>query len=128
MTQSQFQEIVKMVRSLHLDFEDGINDEQAFDMANFIIDDNPGLKEFINENVGASDAVGWLMCEMQEDKTMDAKGLYNFIMLCLKDDDGISEEAYQQLIEHLIEINQPEIVIEINSRSRTANGRRYIND
>tara|TARA_B100000214_G_scaffold218687_1_gene158991 strand:+ start:672 stop:866 length:195 start_codon:yes stop_codon:yes gene_type:complete len=64
MTQSQFQEIVKMVRSLHLDFEDGINDEQAFDMANFIIDDNPGLKEFINENVGASDAVGWLMCEM----------------------------------------------------------------
>ncbi len=59
---------------------------------------------------------------------MDAKGLYNFIMLCLKDDDGISEEAYQQLIEHLIEINQPEIVIEINSISRTANGRRYIND
>ena len=59
---------------------------------------------------------------------MDAKGLYNFIMLCLKDDDGISEEAYQQLIEYLIEINQPEIVIEINSKSRTANGRRYIND
>ena len=59
---------------------------------------------------------------------MDAKGLYNFIMLCLKDDDGISEEAYQQLIEYLIEINQPEIVIEINTQSRTANGRRYIND
>ena len=59
---------------------------------------------------------------------MDAKGHYNFIMLCLKDDDGISEEAYQQLIEYLIEINQPEIVIEINSKSRTANGRRYIND
>ena len=64
MTQSQFQEILRRVQTLHLDFEDGINDEQAFDMANFILDDNPGLKEFINENVGASDAVGWLMCEM----------------------------------------------------------------
>ena len=63
-----------------------------------------------------------------EDKTMDAKGLYNFIMLLLKDDDGISEEAYQSLIEHLIEINQPEIIIELNTQSRTANGRRYIND
>ena len=63
-----------------------------------------------------------------EDKKMDAKGLYNFIMLCLKDDDGISEEAYQQLIEHLLEINQPEIIIELNTKSRTANGRRYIND
>jgi hypothetical protein len=66
--------------------------------------------------------------EPGEDKTMDVQGLYNFIMLCLKDDDGISEEAYQQLIEYLIEINQPEIVIEINTQSRTANGRRYIND
>ena len=63
-----------------------------------------------------------------EDKTMDPKGLYNFIMLLLKDDDGISEEAYQSLIEHLIEINQPEIIIELNSNSKTANGRRYIND
>ena len=66
--------------------------------------------------------------KLGEDKTMDAKGLYNFIMLCLKDDDGISEEAYQQLIEHLIEINQPEIIIELNTKSKTANGRRYIND
>jgi dihydrodipicolinate synthase/N-acetylneuraminate lyase len=59
---------------------------------------------------------------------MDVQSLYNFIMLCLKDDDGISEEAYQSLIEHLISINQPEIIIEINSNSKTANGRRYIND
>ena len=59
---------------------------------------------------------------------MDPKGLYNFIMLCLKDDDGISEDAYDALIEHLIEINQPEIVIEINTQSKTINGRRYIND
>jgi dihydrodipicolinate synthase/N-acetylneuraminate lyase len=59
---------------------------------------------------------------------MDAKSLYNFIMLCLKDDDGISEEAYQSLIEHLLEINQPEIIIELNTKSRTSNGRRYINE
>jgi hypothetical protein len=64
----------------------------------------------------------------EQGKTMDAKGLYNFIMLCLKDDDGISEEAYNAIIEHLIEINQPEIVIEINTQSRAINGRRYINE
>jgi hypothetical protein len=68
------------------------------------------------------------MTHSREDKTMDAKGLYNFIMLCLKDDDGISEEAYNAIIEHLIEINQPEIVIEINTQSRAINGRRYINE
>jgi len=67
--------------------------------------------------------------ELGEDKTiMDAKGLYNFIMLCLKDEDGISEEAYDAIIKHLIEINEPNIVIEINSKSKSANGRRYIND
>ena len=64
MTQSQFQEILRRVQSLHTDFEEGVSDEQAYDMALFILDDNPGLKEFINENIGASDAVGWLMCEM----------------------------------------------------------------
>ena len=64
MTQSQFQEILKRVHTLHYDFEGGISDEQAFDIAQFILDDNPGLKEYINENIGASDEVGWLMCEM----------------------------------------------------------------
>ena len=64
MTHQQFQDILKVVQSLHLDFEDGIDDEQAYDMALIILNDNPGLKEFINKNVGASDAVGWLMCEM----------------------------------------------------------------
>ena len=59
---------------------------------------------------------------------MDAKSLYNFIMLCLKDEDGISEDAYDAIIEHLIEINEPNIVIEINSKSKSANVRRYIND
>jgi len=64
MTQSQFLKILKMVQSLHTDFEEGITDENAYDMALSIIADNPGLKEYINEYCGASDAVGWLMCEM----------------------------------------------------------------
>ena len=64
MSQSQFMKILKMVQSLHTDFEEAISDEQAYDMALFILDDNKGLKEYINENCGASDAVGWLMCEM----------------------------------------------------------------
>ena len=64
MTQQQFLDILKVVRTLHLDFEDGIDDEQAYDMAVSIIADNPGLKEYINQYVRASDAIGWLMCEM----------------------------------------------------------------
>ena len=64
MSRSQFLEILKRVQSLHTDFEEGISDEQACDMALFILDDNPGLKEYIQNNVGASDAVGWLMCEI----------------------------------------------------------------
>jgi hypothetical protein len=49
-------------------------------------------------------------------------------MLCLKDDDGISEEAYESLIEYLLSQNEQAIVIEINSKCKTANGRRYILD
>ena len=64
MTQQQFNEILGRVHTLHYDFEEGISDEQAYDIALFILDDNPGLKEYINEKIGASDAVGWLMCEM----------------------------------------------------------------
>ena len=64
MSRSQFNQILRRVQSLHLDFEEGISDEQAYDMALFILDDNPGLKEYINENIGASDEIGWLMCEM----------------------------------------------------------------
>ena len=64
MTQQQFNEILGRVHTLHHDFEEGISDEQAFDIAQFILDDNPGLKEYINENIGASDEVGWLMSEM----------------------------------------------------------------
>jgi len=59
---------------------------------------------------------------------MNSQSLYNFIMLCLKDEEGISEEAYDAIIEHLIAINEPDIVIDINSKCKSANGRRYIND
>ena len=64
MTQQQFNDILGRVHTLHYDFEDGISDEQAYDMALFILDDNPGLEEYINNNCGASDAVGWLMHEI----------------------------------------------------------------
>ena len=65
MSHKQFLDILEVVRTLHLDFEDEyIDDEQAFDMAVSIIADHPGLKEYINEVVGASDAIGWLMCEI----------------------------------------------------------------
>ena len=59
---------------------------------------------------------------------MNSQSLYQFIMLCLKDEEGISEEAYDAIIEHLISINEPDIVIDINSKCKSANGRRYIND
>ena len=64
MTKQQFNKVLKEVQSLHLDFDEGIPDEAAYDMALFILDDNPGLKEYIQNKIGASDAVGWLMCEM----------------------------------------------------------------
>ena len=64
MTHQQFQDILRVVQSLHLDFEDYISDEQAFDMAVNIISDNPGLKEYIKEHKGAIDAIGWLMGEI----------------------------------------------------------------
>ena len=59
---------------------------------------------------------------------MNTESLYNFIMLCLKDDDGISEEAYSSIIEYLLSQNEQAIVIEINSKCKTANRRRYIPD
>jgi hypothetical protein len=41
-----------------------MDDEAAFSTAEFILMDNPGLKEFIQKHVGAYDAQGWLMCEI----------------------------------------------------------------
>jgi len=62
MTKAQFNKIMKEVHAICLDGP--MNDEAAFNTAEFILMDNPGLKEFIQEYVGAYDAQGWLMCEI----------------------------------------------------------------
>ena len=64
MTHSKFTQILRRVQNIHLDMPDGIPDEAAFDIATDIIADNPSLKEYIQKRFGATDAVGWLMCEM----------------------------------------------------------------
>ena len=65
MTRSQFQEILRTVQTLRFDFQDGyVPEDASYEIAVDIIADNEGLKEYINENYGASDAVGWLMHEM----------------------------------------------------------------
>ena len=65
MTQQQFNEILRRVQSLRFDFQDGyVPEDASYEIAVDIIADNPGLKEYINENYGASDAVGFLMHEM----------------------------------------------------------------
>ena len=65
MTRSQFNDILRTVQSLRFDFQDGyVPEDASYEIAVDIIADNPGLKEYINENYGASDAVGWLMHEM----------------------------------------------------------------
>tara|TARA_B100000287_G_scaffold331987_1_gene316905 strand:+ start:455 stop:643 length:189 start_codon:yes stop_codon:yes gene_type:complete len=62
MTKSQFNKIMKEVRLIS---QDGpLDDEAAFDTAAWILMDNPGLKEYIQKHIRASDAVGWLMCEI----------------------------------------------------------------
>ena len=62
MTQSKFNAIMKSVLSIK---EDGpMDDEAAFNTAEFILMDNPGLKEYIQEVIGAWDAVGWLAGEI----------------------------------------------------------------
>ena len=62
MTKAQFNMIMKQVHRICLDGP--MDDEAAYDTAAFILMDNPGLKEYIQKNVGAYDAQGWLMCEI----------------------------------------------------------------
>ena len=59
MTKSQFNQIMREVRSIRLDGY--VPDEAAFDMARDILSEHKGLEEYINKYCGASDAVGWLM-------------------------------------------------------------------
>ena len=62
MTKEQFNKIMKEVQSICLDGP--MNDEAAYDTAAFILIDNPGLKEYIQNIVGAFDAQGWLADEI----------------------------------------------------------------
>ena len=62
MTKSQFNKIMKEVRNIK---EDGpMDDEAAYDTADFILMDNPGLKEYIQTVIGAFDYCGWLADEI----------------------------------------------------------------
>ena len=62
MTKSQFNKIMKEVHSIK---EDGpMDDEAAFDTAEFILMDNPGLKEYIQNTLHIGDAQGWLADEI----------------------------------------------------------------
>ena len=58
MSKQQFNDIMRRIHNLDTS---GMPDEQAFDMALFILDDNPDLEEYIQNKIGARDAVGWLM-------------------------------------------------------------------
>tara|TARA_B100000683_G_scaffold239955_1_gene246780 strand:- start:258 stop:446 length:189 start_codon:yes stop_codon:yes gene_type:complete len=62
MTKSQFNKIMKEVRSIRLNGP--VCDEAAFDMADTFLLFNPGLKEFIQKYIGAEDAQGWLANEI----------------------------------------------------------------
>mgnify|MGYP001421505689 CR=1 FL=1 len=62
MTKAKFAKIMKEVKLIS---QDGpMDDEAAYDTAAFILMDNPGLKEYIQKNVGAFDAQGWLADEI----------------------------------------------------------------
>ena len=62
MTKEKFTKIMDRVRSIS---QDGyMDDEAAFNTAEFVLMDNPGLKEYIQNTIGAYDAVGWLANEI----------------------------------------------------------------
>jgi len=61
MTKEQFNAIMKEVRSYS---EDGpLDDDAAYVAAEDILDDNPGLKEYIKKTYRCSDVIGWLANE-----------------------------------------------------------------
>jgi len=62
MTKSQFNKIMKEVHSVK---EDGpVDDEAAFDMAEFFLWRFPGLKAYIQNTLHIGDAKGWLADEI----------------------------------------------------------------
>jgi len=61
MTKEQFNAIMKEVRSYS---EDGpLDDDAAYVAAEDVLDDNPGLKEYIKKTYRCSDVIGWLANE-----------------------------------------------------------------
>ena len=62
MKKDQFEKIMKETRAIKEDVQ--MNDEMAFDTAEFILASNPGLKEYIQKVIGAWDAQGWLANEI----------------------------------------------------------------
>ena len=62
MTKQQFNKIMDEVRRAQADGP--FDDDAAYDIAEFILLDNPGLKEYIQRVVGARDAKGWLADEI----------------------------------------------------------------
>ena len=61
MTKQQFNAIMKEVRSYS---EDGpMDDDAAYVAAEDVLDDNPGLKEYIKKTYRVSDVIGWLADE-----------------------------------------------------------------
>ena len=61
MTKEQFNAIMKEVRSYS---EDGpMDDDAAYVAAEDVLDDNPGLKEYIKKTYRVSDVIGWLAYE-----------------------------------------------------------------
>ena len=63
MAKSKVDAILKDLSHVQAEVEaDGMvfDDSFAFEIAQNVIDDNPGLKEYIEQKIGASDYVGWL--------------------------------------------------------------------
>lgn len=61
MTKQQFNAIMAEVRTYS---EDGpLDDDAAYVAAEDILDENPGLKEYIKKTYRVSDAIGWLADE-----------------------------------------------------------------
>ena len=62
-TDAKFKKIMASLKGVATDFElDGMEftDEVAFDVADGVLADNPGLKEYIVVKIGARDYQGWL--------------------------------------------------------------------
>ena len=63
MTKLEFDKIINRLNSISYDCPE-ITDEMAYDIAESTLKSNPGLTEFIQKYVGATDVVGWLMQEV----------------------------------------------------------------